>query len=153
MIQRTKVLKVWFWVCGEKSKSISKQFHKITELGANFPFPFFLQNHGQMGLKHFLDLLIFEFVKYLWSLRNFELLLEIKPCGLGSRIRDVEAFWNKTEIKIIYFVRLCVIVWFTLTLNFWYVKLKNGLIFFSGWSLIFFDPMLSPKTFATNSLK
>ena len=24
--------------------------------------------------------------------------------GLGSRIRDVEAFWFKTEIKIIYFV-------------------------------------------------
>ena len=33
-------------------------------------------------------------------------LLEIKLCGLGSRIRDVEAFWYKTEIKIIYFVRL-----------------------------------------------
>ena len=36
--------------------------------------------------------------------------LEIKPCGLGSRIRDVEAFWYKTEIKIIYFVPLCLIV-------------------------------------------
>ena len=32
------------------------------------------------------------------------------PCGLGSRIRDVEAFWYKTEIKIIYFVPLCLIV-------------------------------------------
>ena len=33
-------------------------------------------------------------------------------------------------------VWLCVIVWFTLTLNFWYLKLKNGLVFFSengGW--------------------
>ena len=36
-------------------------------------------------------------------------LLEIKPCGLGSRIRDVEAFRYKTKIKIIYFVQLCVI--------------------------------------------
>ena len=57
--------------------------------------------------------------------------LEIKPCGLGSRIRDVKAFWYKTVI--IYFVRwcwLCVIVWFTLTLNFLYLKLKNGLVFF-----------------------
>ena len=30
--------------------------------------------------------------------------------GLGSRIRDMEAFWYKTEIKIIYFVPLCLIV-------------------------------------------
>jgi hypothetical protein len=32
--------------------------------------------------------------------------LEIKPCWLASRILDVEAFWYKTEIKIIYFVPL-----------------------------------------------
>ena len=44
--------------------------------------------------------------------------LEIKPCGQGSRIRDVEAFWYKAEIRIIYFVPLCLIVWFTLTLDF-----------------------------------
>ena len=37
-------------------------------------------------------------------------MLEIKPCGLASRIRDVESFWYKTEIKIIYFVPLCLIV-------------------------------------------
>ena len=64
--------------------------------------------------------------------------IEIKPFWLGSRIRDLKAFWYKTEI--IYFVWLCwlcVIVWFTLTLNFWYLKLKNGLIFFWGWRLIF----------------
>ena len=53
------------------------------------------------------------------------LVLEIKPCELGSRIRDVEAFWYKTEIKIIYFVQLCVIIWFTL------FKTRNGLIYFS----------------------
>jgi hypothetical protein len=35
--------------------------------------------------------------------------LEIKPCRLGPRIRDMEAFWYKTEIKIIYFVPLCLI--------------------------------------------
>ena len=29
---------------------------------------------------------------------------------LGPRIRDVEAFWYKTEIKIIYFVPLCLIM-------------------------------------------
>ena len=34
--------------------------------------------------------------------------LEIKPYGLGSRIREVEAFWYKTEIKKIYFVFDCV---------------------------------------------
>ena len=45
--------------------------------------------------------------------------LETKHCGLGSRIRDVEAFWYKTEIKIIYFVNcvwLYLNVRFTLTL-------------------------------------
>ena len=41
----------------------------------------------------------------------FYILLEIKPCRLGPRIRDVEAFWYETEIKIIYFVPLlCLIV-------------------------------------------
>ena len=40
----------------------------------------------------------------------FLFILEIKPCGLGSKIRDVEVFWYKTEIKIIYFVPLCLIV-------------------------------------------
>ena len=38
-------------------------------------------------------------------------ILEIKPCGLGPRIRDVEAFWYKTEIKIIYFLPLFDCVW------------------------------------------
>ena len=52
---------------------------------------------------------------------------EIKPCGRGSRIWDVEAFWHKREIKIINFVLLWVLVWFTLALNFWYLKLKGGL--------------------------
>ena len=36
-------------------------------------------------------------------------ILEIKPCGLGPIIRDVKAFWYKTEIKIINFVLLCLI--------------------------------------------
>ena len=40
-------------------------------------------------------------------MRNIKyIILEIKPCGLVSRIRDVEAFWDKTEIKIIYYVPL-----------------------------------------------
>ena len=39
------------------------------------------------------------------------LVLEIKPCGLGSRIWDVEAFWYKGEIKIIYFVWLYGLPW------------------------------------------
>ena len=38
-------------------------------------------------------------------------ILEIKTYGLGPRIQDVEVFWYKTEIKIIYFVPLCLIVW------------------------------------------
>ena len=36
--------------------------------------------------------------------------LEIKPCGIGSRIRDVKEFGYKTEIKIIYFAPLCLIL-------------------------------------------
>ena len=48
---------------------------------------------------------------------NMSNYLETKPA-----IRDMEAFWNKTEIKIIYFVPLCVIVWLTLTLTFFYLK-------------------------------
>ena len=72
-------------------------------------------------------------IKNQWYVKESKYILyvlEINPCGLGSSIRVVEAFWYKKEIKIIYFVQLCLIVWFTLTLNFWYVKLKNGLIFF-----------------------
>ena len=38
--------------------------------------------------------------------KKYIYILEIKPCELGSRIRDVEAFWYKTEIKIVYFVPL-----------------------------------------------
>ena len=72
--------------------------------------------------------------------------LEIKPCGLVSRIRDVEAFWYKREIKIIYFVPLCLILLIVSdcivflnikNLGFGWTtairhnqKLKNGLIFF-----------------------
>ena len=37
-------------------------------------------------------------------------ILEIKPFRLDLRIRDVETFWYKIEIKIIYFVPLCWIV-------------------------------------------
>ena len=47
-------------------------------------------------------------VSKIWNLRNLKNLfrkeLEIKPYGLGSRVRDVEAFQYKTEIKMIYFV-------------------------------------------------
>jgi hypothetical protein len=42
------------------------------------------------------------------SVKYFQ--LEIKPCRLGSRIWDVKAFWYKTEIKMIYFVPLCLIL-------------------------------------------
>ena len=33
-------------------------------------------------------------------------ILEIKPCGLGSRIRDVEALWYKTENRILYWIHV-----------------------------------------------
>ena len=36
--------------------------------------------------------------------------LKTKPCGLGFRIQDVEVFWHKTEIKIISFVPLIVLI-------------------------------------------
>ena len=61
----------------------------------------------------------------------------MKPSELGPRIRDVEAFWYKTEIKIIFFVPLCLILWFTLTLN--CSKLKNCPIFFRGYRLFFWS--------------
>ena len=63
---------------------------------------------------------------------------------------DVESFWYKTEI--IYFVWLCVIVWFTLNQNFCYLKLINGFILFEsgGW---FFYYMLTRKRLSRNSLK
>ena len=68
--------------------------------------------------------------------------LEIKLCGLGSRIRDVEAFWYKTEIKIIYFVQLCLIALIVCDSivypgpKYLIFKTKNRLIYFSeegGW--------------------
>ena len=62
-------------------------------------------------------------------------MLEIKTCGLSLRIQDAEVFWYKTEIKIIYFVPLCLIV-FDHTVyhdpKFLIFKTKNGLIFFWG---------------------
>ena len=77
-------------------------------------------------------------------------LLEIKPCGLGSKIRDVEAFWHKTEI--LYFVPLCwlcviddCMVYFDP--KFLIFKTKKSSFFFWSWRLIFFDPMLSRKFF------
>ena len=75
--------------------------------------------------------------------------------GLGSRIRDVEGVWCKTEIKIIHIVPFCVIVCFTQTLNFWYVKLKlkKCQIFSEVQGWFFFHPILSHKIFATNLLK
>ena len=88
---------------------------------------------------------IFKLVKM-----NFKL---IKPSGLDPRIRDVEAFWYKTEIKIIYFVSLCLILRFTLTLNVWYIETKKRSHFFLRLEANFFDTMLSRKAFATNSLK
>jgi hypothetical protein len=62
-------------------------------------------------------------IKYSKSSIDFKgLLLEIKPSKLGSRIRCGSILiQNRTEVKIIYFVPLCVIVWFTLTLDILYV--------------------------------
>ena len=49
-------------------------------------------------------------INYLYFSLISYFLLEFKPCGLGSRIQDVGAFLYKAEIKIIYFVKLCLIV-------------------------------------------
>ena len=66
---------------------------------------------------------------------------EIKTCGLGFRIRDVEAFWYKTEIKII------VQLFFNLLLvldcmvypdtNFFIFRTKPASFIFWPWRLIF----------------
>ena len=71
-------------------------------------------------------------------------MLEIKPCGLGPRTRNVEAFWYKPEIKIIYFVPLCFIVFdFMVYLDpkFLILKTKNQPRFFSevrNWFFLFY---------------
>ena len=67
--------------------------------------------------------------------------LEIKPWRLGSRIGDVEAFWCKTEIKIIYVVQLCLIVCDCMVYpdaKFLIPKGKNGLINFLRMEAVFF---------------
>ena len=87
--------------------------------------------------KFFLLLWRLVFVRFLEEIEDtknhFEIIwpLEIKQV-LSPRIWDVEAFWYKTEIKIVYFVLLCLIIWHTLTLSFLYLKLKKHLVFFSG---------------------
>jgi len=73
-------------------------------------------NSFHIGLKLFLEekliyvrTLVLRYKKIEVSNKSFERILtplEIKPSGLGSRIRDVEAFWYKTKIEIIYFVQL-----------------------------------------------
>ena len=61
-------------------------------------------------------------------------LLEIKSCWLGSRIRDVEAFWYKTEI--IYFLQLFLIGLIACDCmvypdpKFLIFEIKNGIIYF-----------------------
>ena len=76
--------------------------------------------------------------------------------GLGPRIRDMEAFWYKTEIKIIYFVPFCLIVFDLMVYHdpkFLILKTKRRPHFFLRLEADFFYPMLSRKAFATNSLK
>ena len=76
---------------------------------------------------------------------------------LGPRIRDVEAFWYKTEIKIIYFVPLCLIVFDFRVYpdpKFLMLKTKKMASFFLRLEADYFYPkLLSRKAFATNSLK
>ena len=94
------------------------------------------------------ELLKLEPLKMLNSFKMF-FLLEIKPCELGSRIRDVEAFWYKTDIKIIYFVQLCLIALIVCDCmvypdpNFLYSKLKMAsFIFLRMQADFFFHPTL-----------
>ena len=45
---------------------------------------------------------------YFWHVKSNK--LEIKSCGLGSRNRDMEAFWYQTEIKVIYWIQsICIL--------------------------------------------
>ena len=62
--------------------------------------------------------------------------------SLGSRIRDVDVFWYKTEIKSVYFLQLCFIALIVCDFMVYpdpkcfIFKTKNGLIYFSedeGW--------------------
>ena len=71
------------------------------------------------------------------------ILLEIKPCRLGPRIQDFDTEQKSNSFNLCHCVWLCLIVWFTLTLNFWYLKLKKHLIFFLRLEAVFFGPILS----------
>ena len=73
-------------------------------------------------------------MSFLMNVNKFEFneryaysLLEIKLYGLGSRIEDVEAFWYKSEIKIIVFDYIVYP-----DPKFFISKTKNSLIFFWG---------------------
>ena len=67
--------------------------------------------------------------------------LEIKPCGQFEMWRHFDTKQKSKSFTLCNCVWLCVIVWFTLTLNFRYLKLKMASFFFWGWRLIFFDPI------------
>ena len=71
--------------------------------------------------------------------------LKLKPWRFASRIRDLEAFWYKTEIKTIYVVQLCLIGSIECDcmvypdLKFVRFKPRNWThLFFWGWRLILF---------------
>ena len=70
------------------------------------------------------------FLGYPMHLNFFDNILTNSKSSPDGLVLEFEAFWYKTEIKMIYFVPLCLILWFTLTLNFCYSKQKNSLIFF-----------------------
>ena len=81
-------------------------------------------------------------------LKSESALFEYLKSSPGSRIQDVKVFWFKTEIKIIVFD--CVVC---PDPNFLIFKTKKMATFITELEAALFDPMLTCKGFATNSLK
>ena len=78
----------------------------------------------------------------------------IKIYGLGSRIRDVEAFWYETEIKIIYFLQLRLIAMIVSNCiiypnpKFLISKTKKKVhLFFWEWRLIYLSYLIMHSIF------
>ena len=62
-------------------------------------------------------------------------------CTMDGFFRIIKKAVSEMICTRLYFVQLCLIAWFALTLNFWYLKLKTASFIFLGMRLIFFYPI------------
>ena len=92
-LQSQVIARVW--------KTYSRRYLLVSSAFANW---IYFERRKVESFYHFGTLLFCE-----WWFSKFLVFIPVFYQN-GSRIRDVEAFWCKTEIKIIYFVPLCLIV-------------------------------------------